>query len=264
MGVSPHRNRRLPPCACPSVRLCTCPCPGSSRIACRRSPPARPSPWPHARLACARGAQGLRVRRGRARLRHALARPRRGQGRDGRGRHALHRRRRHPRAPVGDLRQHASGDRGFRPAPNQVVVGCGVKHVLFNLAIALFEPGDEVIIPAPYWVSYPEQVRIDGRHAGDRPHDGGRGLPPPAGGPRRGPHARGPRRSSCAPRRTRPAPPTPRSTSLPLIEVLAPARLLDHRRRDLRRADLRRLQAHASIAAVAEDLRDRIVVVDGV
>jgi aspartate aminotransferase len=52
--------------------------------------------------------------------------------------------------------------RGWRPAPGQITVSCGVKHALFNLAVALFEPGDEVVIPAPYWVSYPEQVRLVG------------------------------------------------------------------------------------------------------
>jgi aspartate aminotransferase len=53
-------------------------------------------------------------------------------------------------------------DRGYRPDPDQVVVGCGAKDVLFNIALALYEPGDEVVVPAPYWVSYPEQVRIAG------------------------------------------------------------------------------------------------------
>jgi aspartate aminotransferase len=53
-------------------------------------------------------------------------------------------------------------DRGWLPKPEQVVVSCGVKHALFNLALALYEPGDEVIIPSPYWVSYPEQVRLVG------------------------------------------------------------------------------------------------------
>ncbi|HSN99702.1 MAG TPA: aminotransferase class I/II-fold pyridoxal phosphate-dependent enzyme, partial [Candidatus Nanopelagicales bacterium] len=52
--------------------------------------------------------------------------------------------------------------RGWRPLPSQVTVSCGAKHALFNLAVSLFEPGDEVIIPAPYWVSYPEQVRLVG------------------------------------------------------------------------------------------------------
>jgi aspartate aminotransferase len=41
---------------------------------------------------------------------------------------------------------------------SQVVVSCGAKHSLYNLAQALFEEGDEVIIPAPYWVSYPDIV----------------------------------------------------------------------------------------------------------
>jgi len=52
--------------------------------------------------------------------------------------------------------------RRFRVTPEEIVVSCGVKHVLFNLALALFEPGDEVIIPAPFWVSYPEQARMVG------------------------------------------------------------------------------------------------------
>jgi aspartate aminotransferase len=52
--------------------------------------------------------------------------------------------------------------RGYTPTPDQVCVTVGAKHALFNLALALFEPGDEVVIPAPYWVSYPEQVHIVG------------------------------------------------------------------------------------------------------
>lgn len=52
--------------------------------------------------------------------------------------------------------------RGYTPTPDRVVVAVGAKHALFNLAMALVDPGDEVIIPAPYWVSYPEQVRLFG------------------------------------------------------------------------------------------------------
>ena len=52
--------------------------------------------------------------------------------------------------------------RGWRPKPENVCVSVGAKHALFNLALALYEPGDEVIIPKPYWVSYPEQVRMMG------------------------------------------------------------------------------------------------------
>ena len=45
---------------------------------------------------------------------------------------------------------------------SQIVVSCGAKHTLYNLAQALFEEGDEVIIPAPYWVSYPDIVVLAG------------------------------------------------------------------------------------------------------
>jgi aspartate aminotransferase len=50
-------------------------------------------------------------------------------------------------------------------APDQVVVGTGAKHALYNLFQALLSEGDEVIILAPYWVSYPEMVQL----AGGRP-----------------------------------------------------------------------------------------------
>ncbi|MDH5563266.1 MAG: pyridoxal phosphate-dependent aminotransferase [Nitrospirota bacterium] len=51
-------------------------------------------------------------------------------------------------------------DQGLTYSRSQIVVSCGAKHTLFNLALALFETGDEVIIPAPYWVSYPEQLLV--------------------------------------------------------------------------------------------------------
>ena len=44
----------------------------------------------------------------------------------------------------------------------QIVVGCGAKHVIFNALCASLERGDEVVIPAPYWVSYPDMVSING------------------------------------------------------------------------------------------------------
>jgi aspartate aminotransferase len=46
--------------------------------------------------------------------------------------------------------------------PSQVIVGTGGKQVLFNAFLATLNPGDEVIIPAPYWVSYPDMVLIAG------------------------------------------------------------------------------------------------------
>ncbi len=44
----------------------------------------------------------------------------------------------------------------------QIVVGCGAKHSLYNVFQIMLEPGDEVIIPSPYWVSYPEFVSLAG------------------------------------------------------------------------------------------------------
>ena len=43
---------------------------------------------------------------------------------------------------------------------DEVLVSCGAKHNLYNLMMALINPGDEVIIPAPYWVSYPDMARL--------------------------------------------------------------------------------------------------------
>ena len=49
--------------------------------------------------------------------------------------------------------------------PSQVVVTNGGKHALFNVFMTLLDHGDEVIVPAPYWVSYPEQVKLAGGSA---------------------------------------------------------------------------------------------------
>ncbi|MFV1973904.1 MAG: pyridoxal phosphate-dependent aminotransferase [Thiohalobacterales bacterium] len=51
-------------------------------------------------------------------------------------------------------------DNGLDYAPEQILVSCGGKQSFFNLCQALLNPGDEVIIPAPYWVSYPDMVRL--------------------------------------------------------------------------------------------------------
>src|SRR4051794_41006894 len=45
---------------------------------------------------------------------------------------------------------------------NEIIVGNGAKHVLYTLFQVLLNDGDEVIIPTPYWVSYPEQVKLAG------------------------------------------------------------------------------------------------------
>lgn len=53
-------------------------------------------------------------------------------------------------------------DQGLTVDPNQVVISCGAKHSLFNLIQALVNPGDDVLIPNPFWVSYPEMVWLAG------------------------------------------------------------------------------------------------------
>ncbi|MBC7582559.1 pyridoxal phosphate-dependent aminotransferase [Tardiphaga sp. vice352] len=55
-----------------------------------------------------------------------------------------------------------SRENGLTYAPNQIIVGTGGKQVLYNAFMATLNPGDEVIIPAPYWVSYPEMVALAG------------------------------------------------------------------------------------------------------
>ncbi len=52
-------------------------------------------------------------------------------------------------------------EKGISYEKNEVIISCGAKHSLYNIAQALFEKGDEVIIPAPFWVSYPDQVLIN-------------------------------------------------------------------------------------------------------
>jgi aspartate aminotransferase len=51
-------------------------------------------------------------------------------------------------------------ENGFSYEPNQILVSCGGKHSFYNLVEALLCPGDEVVIPGPYWVSYPDMVLL--------------------------------------------------------------------------------------------------------
>jgi aspartate aminotransferase len=51
---------------------------------------------------------------------------------------------------------------GISYQPSQVIVSCGGKHSCFNVVLATCEEGDEVLIPSPYWLSYPEMVKLAG------------------------------------------------------------------------------------------------------
>ncbi len=60
------------------------------------------------------------------------------------------------------IRNRILSDYNLRYENNEILVGSGAKHVLYNLFNVLIDQNDEVLIPAPYWVSYPEQVKICG------------------------------------------------------------------------------------------------------
>ena len=53
-------------------------------------------------------------------------------------------------------------ENGLSYKPSQIIVSCGGKHSCYNVILATCEEGDEVIIPAPYWLSYPEMVKLAG------------------------------------------------------------------------------------------------------
>ncbi|RKY04752.1 aspartate aminotransferase, partial [Candidatus Poribacteria bacterium] len=53
-------------------------------------------------------------------------------------------------------------ENGLDYSPSQIIVSCGAKHSIYNALMAICDPGDEVIIISPYWVSYPEMVRRAG------------------------------------------------------------------------------------------------------
>jgi aspartate aminotransferase len=53
-------------------------------------------------------------------------------------------------------------ENGLEYAPEQIVVSNGAKHTLFNVILTICREGDEVVVPAPYWLSYPEMLRVAG------------------------------------------------------------------------------------------------------
>ncbi|MFC3928708.1 pyridoxal phosphate-dependent aminotransferase [Streptococcus caprae] len=57
--------------------------------------------------------------------------------------------------------QHFEQFYGYKPAPNNIVVGTGAKFLLYAFFAAVINPGDEVIIPTPYWVSYADQIKMN-------------------------------------------------------------------------------------------------------
>ena len=96
--------------------------------------------------------------------------------------------------------------------PSQIIVGTGGKQVLYNALIATLNPGDEVIIPAPYWVSYPDMVLLAGGTPVEVVTTMEIRLQDEAGAIWKRRSRRRPSGSSSTRRRTRPAPPIPRTS----------------------------------------------------
>ena len=71
-----------------------------------------------------------------------------------------------PAAGIPELREAIAEkfqrENGLTYKPSQVIVSCGGKHSCYNVILATCEAGDEVIIPSPYWLSYPEMVKLAG------------------------------------------------------------------------------------------------------
>ncbi|MEZ4365913.1 MAG: pyridoxal phosphate-dependent aminotransferase [Kofleriaceae bacterium] len=147
-------------------------------------------------------------------------------------------------------------------APGDVLVSSGAKHSLFNLFLALLDPGDEVLVPAPYWVSYPDMIML----AGARPVIvEGRAEDDFAVSPEAV-------RAACSPKTraivlNNPSNPTGAVYTRAQIEALAEVVLerdllviSDDIYRQLVYGDAR----YASIAAVSPALAERTILVDGV
>ena len=71
-----------------------------------------------------------------------------------------------PTSGINELKEAICGkfknDNNLVYSPEQIIVSCGAKHSIFNIVLAMINPGDEVIIPSPFWVSYPEMVLVAG------------------------------------------------------------------------------------------------------
>jgi aspartate aminotransferase len=74
-----------------------------------------------------------------------------------------------PASGIPELRQAIADkfkrENGLTYKPSQIIVSCGGKHSCYNVILATCQEGDEVVIPAPYWLSYPEMVKLAGAKA---------------------------------------------------------------------------------------------------
>ena len=91
------------------------------------------------------------------------------------GLHQVHALLRHPELRAA-ISEKLKAENNLDYKPSQIIVNCGAKHSCFNAMLATLEPGDEVIIPAPYWLSYPEMAKLVGAEPVIVPDHGGEQL----------------------------------------------------------------------------------------
>jgi aspartate aminotransferase len=158
---------------------------------------------------------------------------------------------------------HFKRDLGIAVPPAQVIVSAGGKQAIFEALLATLDPGDEVLIPSPWWASYPEIVRFAGAEVVDLPTDAARGF-------RITPE----QLAAAITPRTRwlllNSPGNPTGATYPAAELRALGGVLVRHPQVLVLSDdiyapLRyTLGPHASLAAECPDLAERILTVSGV
>lgn len=158
---------------------------------------------------------------------------------------------------------HFARDLGIAVPPSQVIVSAGGKQAIFHALLATLDPGDEVLIPSPWWVSYPEIVRFAGGTVVDLPTSA-------AGGFRITPAQLEAAITPATRWLLLNSPGNPTGATYPADELLALAEVLRRHPQVLVLSDdiyapLRYgAGAHATLAALCPDLAERVLTVSGV
>lgn len=163
------------------------------------------------------------------------------------------------------IRRRLEIDRGLHYLDDQIAVGCGAKQIIFNAFTATLQAGDGVLVPAPYWASYPDMIRMCGASPIILPTTSAEGFRVTAE------HLSSALRSAKSPRwlvLNAPGNPSGALYSERELEALAlvlrdyPGVMIlsDDIYAEVRYTD----KPYATLAAVAPDLSERILLVDGV
>ncbi|WP_408588003.1 pyridoxal phosphate-dependent aminotransferase [Novosphingobium sp.] len=158
---------------------------------------------------------------------------------------------------------HFERDLGLVVPPSQVIVSAGGKQAIFHALLATLDPGDEVLVPSPWWVSYPEIVRFAGANVADLPTTAASGFRISAD-----------QLEAAITPQTRwlllNSPGNPTGATYPAEDIRALGEVLRRHPRVLVMSDdiyapLRYVEgAHATLAVECPDLADRVLTVSGV